>query len=369
MKKTLSHLSLNQKVGQLLIVGIDGSSLTNETIAMMKQSHAGGVLLFKKNLPDLTRSAKLLNGLKRTNAANSQVPLFISIDQEGGKVSRLPSAFTPMPANAVIGKTGKSELAKRMGQLIARQLKLLGFNVDFAPVLDINSNPKNPVIGDRSFGSTPALVASMGIAEIEGLRGGGVVPVVKHFPGHGDTAVDSHVDLPVVRKTEKQLSAFEWDPFRKAAHAGAEAVMVAHILYPNVDAKEPASLSSTVIQGWLRQKLGFRGVVFTDDLTMGAIAKRHNVGEAAVIAVKAGADAVIIGHEYDNVQLAYRDLLASVRKGELTQARIDESVSRILMLKYKYRLTDAPVPIPQASDLPNAAIGDWLRDVEAAEGK
>lgn len=200
----ISSMSLAQKVGQMLLAGVEGTTVDKSAKRMISEDHVGGVILFKNHLGGIAGSVGLINGLKKANAGNP-APLFMSVDQEGGRVSRLPAAFLSMPANAVVGKTKDAGLAEQMGGLIAKQLKLLGFNVDFAPVLDVNSNPKNPVIGDRSFGSTAALVTNMGLAEMKGIRGGGIIPVVKHFPGHGDTAVDSHLDLPVVQKDRKSV--------------------------------------------------------------------------------------------------------------------------------------------------------------------
>jgi beta-N-acetylhexosaminidase len=247
-----------------------------------------------------------------------------------------------------------------MGKLLASELQVMGFNVDFAPVLDVNSNPNNPVIGNRSFGNNAKLVTKMGIAEMNGIRDGGIVAVVKHFPGHGDTSVDSHLDLPVVRKTTKQLEAMEWIPFRAAIDAKTDAVMVAHILFPLIDAKAPASFSKVIIGEQLRGTLGYDGVVITDDMTMGAIAKNYGIEDAAILSVKAGSDILLIAHGYDIEKKVYDKLLSTVKSGQIKESRIDESVRRILALKLKYKLSDQPVPIPTATDLPNDAIRKWL---------
>ncbi|WP_123039891.1 beta-N-acetylhexosaminidase [Cohnella candidum] len=362
----LASMSLEEKVGQMVLAGVEGTVLDAVAAKMIARDHVGGIILFKNNLSGgIGSSVKLLNALKKANRGNP-APLFLSVDQEGGRVSRLPPSFEPMPANAVVGRTGDPKLAKRMGSLIARQLKLLGFNVDFAPVLDVNSNPKNPVIGDRSFGNTAALVSRMGTAEMEGIRGDGVIPVVKHFPGHGDTAVDSHLDLPVVRKTAAEVAKMEWIPFQKAIHDGADAVMVAHILFPRIDPDAPASLSKVIIGQQLRGKLGFDGVVITDDLTMGAIAKHYGIAEAALKSVEAGSDILLVAHGYDTEHGVYEALLKAVRDGRITEDRINRSVERILKLKRKYALSDGAVAVPKTSDLPNSAIRQWLADVNAA---
>jgi len=364
IRQTMQAMTLEEKVGQMLLAGVQGTKVDAAAKRMIAEDHVGGIILFKNNLSGgLRSSAELLNGLKAANEGNS-VPLFLSVDQEGGRVSRLPKEFQPMPAAAVVGKTGDAALAEQMGGLIARQLRLLGFNVDFAPVLDTFSNPNNTVIGDRSFGSKPELVDEMGAAEMKGLQAGGILPVVKHFPGHGDTSVDSHKDLPIVRKSEAELLKLELKPFQHAIAQGAEAVMVAHILFPELDPDMPASLSEPIITGLLRDKLGFDGVVITDDLAMGAIANNYGAPEAAIRSVEAGGDILLMAHSYEIAHQIYNALLDSVRDGRIPESRIDESVSRILKLKFAYGMTDDQVPIPAASDIPNDEIRQWREQVE-----
>jgi beta-N-acetylhexosaminidase len=358
-------MSLEEKVGQMLVAGVKGESVSQSAKRMIAEDHVGGIILFKDNLSGgLRSSVDLINGLKLANAGNP-APLFLSIDQEGGRVNRLPKEFLSMPSNAVVAQAKEEALAEQMGSLIAQQLKLLGFNMNFDPVLDINSNPENPVIGDRSFGDNPETVIRMGLAKMFGLRDGGVIPVIKHFPGHGDTSVDSHLDLPIVRKTASDLEKMEWLPFQNAIDAGAEAVMVAHILFPKIDPDAPASFSKIIIDDQLRGKLGFDGVVITDDLTMGAIVKNYGIADAAVRSVEAGSDILLIAHGYDTTHEVFEAVLTSVRDGRITEDRIDESITRILKLKQAYRLTDHAVPVPRAADLPNDEIRSWRRAVLA----
>ncbi|XID95296.1 beta-N-acetylhexosaminidase [Paenibacillaceae bacterium WGS1546] len=359
IERILAGMTLEQKVGQLLIAGIQGTKIDSRMKEIIARQHVGGIIWFKNNFSGLEGSVLLANELKKANEGNP-VPLFMSVDQEGGKVSRLPAEFAAMPDAAKVGKTGDPELAERMGALLAKQLAAIGFNVDFAPVLDVNSNPKNPVIGSRSFGSDADTVAKMGVAAMKGLQESGTIAVVKHFPGHGDTAEDSHVDLPVVTKSIDRLEALEWVPFRAAIEQGADAVMIAHILFPEIDPDAPASLSEAIISGQLRGTLGFEGVVMTDDLTMGAIADRYGIDEAALLSVEAGSDIVLVAHGYDNARKTYDRLLSAARSGRLPESRIDESVRRIVALKLKYSLSDAPIPVPAESDLPNDEIREWL---------
>ncbi|WP_372663174.1 beta-N-acetylhexosaminidase [Cohnella sp.] len=352
-------MTLEQKIGQMILAGIDGTSIDQATRTIIAKQHIGGIILYKDNFSDLSGSVKLVNELKKANKGNP-APLFISVDQEGGKVSRLPKDFVAIPDNAKVGRTDDADLAKEMGALLAQEVRIMGFNVDFAPVLDINSNPKNPVIGTRSFGNNAKLVTKMGIAEMNGLREGGTISVVKHFPGHGDTSVDSHLDLPIVRKTTEQLEQLEWIPFRAAIKENADAVMVAHILFPLIDPDAPASLSKVIIGQQLRGTLGYDGVVITDDMTMGAIAKNYGIEDAAIRSVEAGSDILLIAHGYDTEKKVYNKLLQSVKSGQMRESRIDESVYRILSLKRKYELSDQPVPIPSSIDALNDDIRNWI---------
>lgn len=341
----------------MLLVGIDGTTLDAQAKRMIAEDKIGGIILYKDNISNLKGMVSLINDLKKSNAENP-VPLFMSVDQEGGKVSRMPDEYATIPSNGSVGAADNSGAAGTMGKLLARELLSAGFNMDFAPVLDINSNPDNPVIGDRSFGNTADLVSRLGIAEMKGIASEGVVPVVKHFPGHGDTSVDSHLELPVVNKTAAQLAKLEWQPFEAAIQENADAVMVAHILFPELDSDKPASLSRAIIGKLLREEMGFQGVVITDDLTMGAITEHYTLAAAAVDTVQAGSDILLVAHEYGNEQAVRKALLASVQSGTIKESRIDESVYRILALKDKYRLTDQPTAVPDLRKL-NQDITSW----------
>ncbi|MBB6673186.1 beta-N-acetylhexosaminidase [Cohnella nanjingensis] len=366
IRDKIAGMTLEEKVGQMILVGFEGKqSLDAETLRMIQQDHVGGVILYAPNVSDIKGTVALVNKLKKANTANP-APLFVSVDQEGGKVSRTPKdELVSFPPNATVGRTKSAKLAEEMGSLLAEEIKALGFNVDFAPVLDINSNPNNPVIGNRSFGATDDLVTKLGMAEMKGMRDAGIVSVVKHFPGHGDTGVDSHLDLPVLKKTTEQLRKLEWIPFEEAVKQKADAVMVAHILFPLIDPNAPASFSKIIIGDQLRGTLGYQGVVITDDLTMGAIAKHYDLAKVVVDTVRAGSDILLAGHGYDTEKAVRQTLMKAVQNGDLTEKRIDESVYRILSLKAKYDLTDKAVPVPKVSDL-NDRIRAWREAVNAA---
>lgn len=339
----ISRMTLREKIGQMIIVGFDGLEPSQAVKDMIQNYHVGSVILFSRNVKDSIQLVNLINQLKVLNKGNP-LPLIISADQEGGRVSRLPSDATRFPANLIMGKRNSVQLAYDVGKVTATEMRAYGFNLNFAPVLDIFSNPQNTVIGDRALGTTPDVVAQLGVALMKGLKDGGVIPVIKHFPGHGDTVMDSHVDLPSLNHDRRRLESFELIPFKKAIEEGANMVMVAHIVLPNITKeKVPASLSSEIIMGMLRQELDFEGVVISDDMEMGAIQKHYGIKEAVVRAVLAGTDIVSICHSYEKQKQTFEAILEAVDDGTIPMERIDESVRRIIALKLKYGLNDEPV--------------------------
>ncbi len=342
VKVMLENMSLEEKVGQLVVVGVDGYNNDEHSKLLMETYHIGGFILFKKNIQDSNQLLKLINSLKKTNASQNGIPLFMSVDEEGGRVSRLPEEFKKFPANKIIGKKNDTNLSYNIGGLLGEELRAFGFNMDFAPVLDINSNPKNPVIGDRAFGTTPDIVSRLGIQTMKGIQSQKVISVVKHFPGHGDTSVDSHVGLPRVNYGLDRLESFELVPFKEAIENGADTVMVAHILLPKLDAKNPASFSKAVITDLLRDSLGYNGVVITDDFTMGAITENYDMGLAAVKSIQAGGDIVLVCHGFEKQETVIKALLQAARTGQISAERLDESAYRVLQLKQKYALADTP---------------------------
>lgn len=343
IEKQLKGMSLEEKIGQMVIVGVEGLKLDHNSQEMIEKYHVGGFIFFKRNIEDVAQGQKLINALKKSNEQENNIPLFLSIDEEGGKVTRMPKEFQRLPTNERIGLVNDMDLSYQMGQLIGKELNIIGLNMDFAPVLDINSNPANPVIGDRAFGGDPALVSKLGLATMEGLRKENIIPVVKHFPGHGDTTVDSHIGLPKVNHGLERLEDFELGPFKDAIKKDADGIMIAHLLLPQIDQQNPATLSKTIITEILRKKLNYKGVVITDDMTMGAIAENYEIGEAAIKSVKAGSDIVLVCHEYDNQVRVIEALKTAAQKGDIPIERIDESVYRILLLKEKYNFSNGTV--------------------------
>ena len=350
--EALAAMTTQEKVGQLLVAGIGGTEAGEDGLQAIQDYQVGGVILFGRNVESAQQLADLTNELKTLNGDNT--PLFLCVDQEGGRVDRMPPEVDDLPSAYDYIAAGGDPLER--GKVLAAQCAAFGFNLDFSTCLDIWSNPDNTVIGDRAYGSDPDTVTSAGLAVNQGLEQGGVIPVVKHFPGHGDTGTDSHVDLPVVDKTAEELQEFELIPFQAAIDQGTPCVMVAHILMTQIDPDLPASLSPKVVDGLLRQEMGFDGVVCTDDLTMGAISNTYGMGEAAVMAVEAGCDLLLVCHEADNLTAARDALLSAVDAGRISMERLDESVYRILSLKQEYGLTNDPVDQPDIEAL-NARIG------------
>lgn len=339
----IKDMSLEEKVGQLVIAGIDGYEIDAGARELVDEYHVGGFILLKKNVRDADQMLSLINSLKETNAGY-KIPLFLSIDEEGGRISRMPEEFSQIPTSKKIGDQNNSELAYRIGRILGEELKLFGLNMNFAPVLDINSNPDNPVIGDRAFGNNADIVTKLGIETMKGLQAENIISAVKHFPGHGDTSVDSHVGLPTVNNDLDRLESIELLPFSEAIKNKVDVVMIAHILLPKIDADHPSTFSKTIISDILRKKLNFDGVVITDDMTMGAITNNYDIGEASVKSINAGSDIILVCHDYEKEKAVLQSLQNAAKTGAIPQERIDESVYRVLKLKEKYHLLDRTIP-------------------------
>lgn len=341
LKQQIEEMSLKEKIGQMVIVGLEGYEVGVDALEMIEGHKVGGFILFNRNISDINQMINLINSLKEANAKN-KIPLFLAVDEEGGRVTRMPNDFIKLPSNEKIGQVGDEVFSFEIGNVIGEQLKLSGFNMDFAPVLDINSNPQNPVIGDRSFGDCEETVCKLGISAMKGIQNH-VISVVKHFPGHGDTSVDSHIDLPVVDKSFQELKRLELKPFIKAIESDADAVMIAHILLPKVDSEYPATLSKKIVTDILRRKMKFDGVVITDDMTMRAIVGNYDIGKAAVKAVQAGNDIILVCHGKQEQLKVIKSLEMAVANKTISEDVINERVYRILKLKQKYKLNDEKI--------------------------
>lgn len=362
----LNKLSLEEKVGQLVIVGMEGTTVDEASRKLLDTYHVGGFIYFKDNMESVNQSVQLFNSLKKANAGNP-IPLWMSIDEEGGRVTRMPEVFVKLPSSGKIGKSNDPALAQEFGDQIGQMVGGFGLNMVFAPVLDVNSNPDNPVIGDRSFGNSAEQVGKLGVAAMKGIHETGVVPVVKHFPGHGDTSVDSHFGLPVVDHGMERLNKLELVPFKEAIDNGADVVMVSHLLMSKIDPDTPASYSKPVITGILREQLGFKGVVITDDMTMEAVTGKIEIGEAAIRSVLAGTNIVLVGHDYDKEEAIIKSLIQAVKSKRITEDVLDERVLPILRLKQKYNMNDQPVTGPDVDQL-NAKAKQLINQLKMNRG-
>ncbi len=346
VESILKSLTLEQKLGQLFLVYFEGSELSPALEEMITTYHIGGIILYTVagNLQSLDQITTLIEAAQ----AQAQIPLWVSLDQEGGPVVRLPTA-THFPSAMAMAATADPDLAYQAAQATATELKALGININYAPVVDVNSNPANPIIGIRSFGSDPEQVSAFGRATLLGYQGSGVLPTLKHFPGHGDTDVDSHVGLPCIHRSLADLQATDLAPFQDLIQSGAELIMTAHVVVPALDSTlidgkpTPATFSTAILHDLLRQELGFDGLIITDSLTMGSLDQHYGSAQAAELALRAGADILLFGadqgHNPEDQKIAYHHLLHQVQAGMIPLQRIDDSVRRILRLKAHYGLS------------------------------
>ncbi|MDU2672186.1 beta-N-acetylhexosaminidase [Clostridium hominis] len=337
IKDKVESMSLEEKIGQLFIVGFEGEEINDEIVDLVKNQKVGGLIYFSRNIVDSNQIINLNNEIK---AIEKDIPLFISVDEEGGVVSRVPEEFVKLPSSGYIGQFNDENLSYNVGKIIAKELNSLGFNMDFAPVLDIDSNPNNTVIGERAFGNNSEIVSRLGIKTMEGIKDGKIIPVVKHFPGHGDTDVDSHYGLPIVKKTLEELENLEFIPFKNAIDNGADVVMISSIILESIDNEYPATMSKKVTTDILRDSLGFDGVIATDDMTMGAIVDNYNLADAVIMSINAGSDLVLVCHGYDDIINSIVAVKDAVNSKIISEEKIDESVYRILKLKDKYNVNN-----------------------------
>lgn len=339
VEKLLASMTLEEKVGQLVIAGFYGTSVDEVTEDLITEAKLGGLIFFGRNVESTSQLVGLLNTFKRIE---SKIPPFLSIDEEGGSVSRLPSEIANLPGARTMMKKNVLNLTYEEGRAIGYALDDYGFNMNFAPVLDVDNGKSGSVIGSRSFSTDPQVVAELGVLMARGMEEHGVIPVVKHFPGHGDTAVDSHAGTPIVKHPLDRLNTVELYPFAYAIERDIPAIMVGHIILSKVDAKVPSTLSYAVMTGLLRNQLKFEGVVVTDDLGMGAISADHTQAEAAVLSIKAGADIVMVSHGRRDPFKAVAALKKAVLDGDISMEMLDQKVRRILRLKLRFKIDQTP---------------------------
>lgn len=359
------HESLAVTCGQLIIGGFQGTTLSPTYARALGKGERGGVILFRRNLPTSLEDLARLNAAI-VEASRPDLPLLIGVDQEGGRVARIGTPLLRVPPMQTLAQLGDPAFAERVATAMGTELATLGFTTSFAPVLDVHSHPANPVIGDRSFGTDAEVVARYGVAFSAGLRKAGIFACGKHFPGHGDTHVDSHFDLPVIDHDRARLEAIELVPFRAAALAGIESLMTAHVVVSTVDPDVPATLSRKICTELLRDELAFRGVLISDDLEMKAVADRFPVEESAAAAISAGCDLLLICSDEALQTRAHEALVRRAEKDATFRARCEEAFTRSLDLRRRF--PPRPSPSSVASVVGGEASLAIARELAARSG-
>jgi len=335
----VKKLSLDIKIGQMIMAGFPSKHYDDNIEELIQDEKIGNFILFADNIGDKNEVVELTEGIQKKLQECTGIPGIISTDQEGGMVTRIHKGITVFPSNMAFAAANEEKSTFEEGKIEGEELRKLGINMNIAPVMDVNCNAKNPVIGCRSYGDDPENVSKLGIDLIKGLKEKGVIAVAKHFPGHGDTSIDSHLSLPVVNHDIKRLQEVELLPFKNAIGRGVDAIMSAHVLFPKVESeKVPATLSKKVLTGLLKNKMGFKGLIITDCMEMKAIADFYGSDKAAVKAIIAGADLICISHSKEVQKKCVKAIKAAVLNGEISQERIDESVKKILDIKCKYNI-------------------------------
>ncbi len=338
----VENLTIEQKIGQMLIIELQEKQITEETINIIQKYNIGGIILYRKNYDNYQEMLKLINKLKEINTEN-EIPLFISIDQEGGRVNRMPSEILNIKSASKLSSTGNIETVKESAKIVSEMLTKTGITMNYAPVLDIKNFKEGHAIGDRCYGENKEDVSKYGIEFMKELSKGGVIPVIKHFPGHGAAKQDSHMMLPVIKKSKEKLESEDMEPFKNAIQNGAEAIMVGHILAKDIDGKYPASLSKKMIQEYIVEKLKFKGLIITDDLKMLAVRLRYSLKRAVTLAINSGNNMIMIGTKYKNIEKIIKSSSKKVEKGKIDINRINESVEEIIAVKKKYNVNDNEV--------------------------
>ena len=330
-------MTAKEKIGQRITLGFTGTVISDCLKRMVKEYKAGNVILFRDNLVNAGQARQLCADIQELVKGETGLPAFISIDQEGGAVVRLPADMVNVPGAMALAASGSIKNAALAAKITADELRRIGVNLNLAPVLDINCNMDNPAIGNRSFAANADDAAAFAIAAIRAYAEAGLMCSGKHFPGHGDTAVDSHLDLPLVDKSLNELERRELFPFRKAIEAGIPAIMTTHILFPQIEnEKLPATMSKKILKGLLRDSMGFRGLILSDGMEMKAIKDYYGVPNGCVLALDAGVDIVFLCHESDDMENSMKEIYSAFDNGRFNMEEFDASVGRIISYKEKY---------------------------------
>ena len=334
----MEKLSLKEKIGQMLIVGLE-SNKKEEIEKLIKKLNVGGVVIYRKNYQNYKEMINFVNLIKETNQEN-KVPIIISVDQEGGRVNRMPDEILNLKSATKIAKTKNVNTVKMSGNIIGQMLNKTGISMDYAPILDIKRFGEGQAIGDRCYGENKKDVEKYAIEVMKQLQENHVIPVVKHFPGHGLTKKDSHFRIPKIEEKIEVLEKEDMHPFEVAIENGADAIMVGHLVIKNVDKKYPASLSQKVIQKYLIEKYNYKGLIITDDLKMLAIRLHYNIKEAVKRAILAGNDIIMVGFRHTQIESIEKYIMKEVKKGRIPEDKINKSVEKIIKMKEKYNITD-----------------------------
>jgi beta-N-acetylhexosaminidase len=368
--------SLALPLGQLFVIGFQGTSVPDVTRHLLAGPDptrgAGGVILFKRNIESLEQTVALNTELFELGK-RAHSPLIVSVDQEGGRVARLRGIMTDVPSMRAVGAAAQTDadLPYRLGAMMGRELVSLGFHWNFAPVVDVDTNPTNPVIGERSFSRDPHEVARVAARFIDGMQGAGVAGSAKHFPGHGDTDVDSHHALPRLPHSLERLKSVELVPFETAVKHHVASVMTAHVMFPALDPDEPATLSPAILEGLLRKHLGYDGVVVSDDLEMAAVADRYGIEELVRKGLLAGVDCFLVCHDPDKQAAAVEAAFRLVESGRVPVARVEDALRRVAAMKAKYVGAPAAPSLDDARRVvrcpPHLELAAGLQAVKVAE--
>ena len=336
----IDKLTIQEKIGQMLMIGMDTNYITDRIKTLITKYKIGGIILYRKNFNTYQDMLKLIKELKNLNKEN-KIPLFIAIDQEGGRVNRMPKELLNLPAANKIATIGGKEYVKKSAQITGEILKKSGFNLNFAPVLDIKKFSDDHPIGDRCYGENKEDVVKFGICAMKELQNSGIISVIKHFPGHGSTKIDSHRFLPIVSKNIEQLEQEDIYPFIQAIKNGADALLVGHLIIKEITGIYPASLSRKFIIEYVRRKYKFNGVIFTDDLKMKAIKFLFGASSAIEKAFQAGNDVIVFRFNQKEEKRAIEKITKMVESQKIKIGRINRSVKRIISLKEKYKISDS----------------------------
>lgn len=347
----IHELSLEEKIGQMFIVGLDTTNIMDKLEVLILQQKVGGIMLYKKNYKNYEEMVEVINYIKKLNSKN-KVPLLIAIDQEGGRVNRMPQDFNKLPSSYKLASNSKEEnLVAQAGQITGEMLAKLGINMDFAPVLDIKRFEDKHAIGDRAFSNHKAEVAKYAIDYMKELQKHNVISVIKHFPGHGATTKDTHFNIPTIKENIENLEKEDMFPFEQAIKNGADAMLVSHLKIKGKTQGLPASMSRKFITKYIRKKYRFKGLIVTDDVRMGAVKLLYGTNKPAKKAFEAGNDIVLIKHiEGNNIM---EQIIKRVKRSPLKQARVNNSVKRILAMKEKYKVNDEQIELDK----------EWLNEI------